>query len=278
MSLLLRVLVGLVALAVAEPAAAEPTLYKGEYSLSFLGLTLARANFDSRIDEKSYEINGSVASAGLGAIFDDTRGTLSAVGRFSGSGARPELFRADYVSGKKASVVDIRFSDGNVTNVTIVPPPRKRGQDWLPLGPDDLLAVADPIAATLVQANSLDEVCNGTIKMFDSELRADLSLTFVSKGKASIQGYEGRHGDLPHEFQAGFRLSQEQTRAGLSEKREPHHGGVCPAGQNRHICADPRYGRHANRYDHGHGQAVRSCEVTALGASETNCCRRRAPP
>ena len=67
--------------------------------------------------------------------------------------------------------------------MTNVPPLKKRGKDWLPLGPNDLLAVADPIAATLVQANSLAEVCNGTIKMFDSELRADLSLTYVSKGQ-----------------------------------------------------------------------------------------------
>ena len=103
-----------------------------------------------------------MTSAGLGAIFDDTKGTLSATGSFSGKAVRPDMFRADYVSGKKASIVDIRFSDGNVTKVTNVPPPKKRGKDWLPLGPNDLLAVADPIAATLVQADSLAEVCNGT--------------------------------------------------------------------------------------------------------------------
>ena len=72
----LRTLACLLAVSLGTPTiAAEPTLYRGEYSLSFLGLTLARANFDSRIDEKSYEIEGSVASAGLGAIFDDTKGT-----------------------------------------------------------------------------------------------------------------------------------------------------------------------------------------------------------
>ncbi len=180
-----------VSLPAAFPAVAEPTLYRGEYSLSFLGLTMARANFDSRVDNGSYSIKGSVSSAGLGAIFDDTKGTLSAVGTFSGNVARPELFRADYVSGKKASVVDIRFSNGNVTKVTTVPPLKRRSKGWLPLGPDDLRAVADPIAATLVQADSLDEVCHGTIKMFDSELRADLSLSYVSKGKVSVTGYKG---------------------------------------------------------------------------------------
>lgn len=186
-------LFALAGLALISPsqAIAGATLYRGEYALSFLGLTLARADFDSRIDSNTYSINGSVKSAGLGAIFDDTKGTLSAVGRFSGKVARPELFRADYVSGKKASVVDIRFSKGTVTKVTNVPPLKKRGKDWIPLGLDDLRAVADPIAATLIQADSLREVCNGSTRMFDSELRADLAFTYVSRGKMSVQGYEG---------------------------------------------------------------------------------------
>ena len=179
------------ALTPASPAVAGATLYRGEYALSFLGLTLARASFDSRIDKETYAIKGAVKSAGLGAIFDDTKGTLSAVGKFSGNVARPELFRADYVSGKKASVVDIRFSDGDVTKVINVPPLKKRGKDWIPLGLEDLRAVADPIAATLIQADSLGEVCNGKIRMFDSELRADLAFTYVSNGKVSVRGYEG---------------------------------------------------------------------------------------
>ena len=180
-----------VSLAATGIAVAEPTLYRGEFSLSFLGFTVARANFDSRIDEKSYAIEGSVSSAGLGAIFDDTRGKVSAAGRFSGGAIRPETFRADYVSGKKASIVDIRFSNGNVTKTTNVPPLKKRRKDWVPLGPGDLKAVTDPLAATLVVADSLAEVCSGTIKMFDSELRANLSLSYVSTDKVSVKGYEG---------------------------------------------------------------------------------------
>jgi hypothetical protein len=179
-------------LAATGSAVAEPTLYRGEYSLSFLGFTIARADFDSRIDERSYAIDGSVSSAGLGAIFDDTKGRVSAAGRFAGNSVRPASFHADYVSGKRASIVDIRFSDGKVTKTTNVPPLKKRGKDWVPIGPDDLTAVADPLTALLVRADSLNEVCEGSVKMFDSELRADLSLSYVATGKASVKGYEGQ--------------------------------------------------------------------------------------
>jgi len=167
------------------PAAAEPTLYRGEYSLSFLGLPVARATFDSRIDGKSYSVEGRVSSAGLARIFDDTRGTVSASGSFAGAAARPRHFRADYVSGKKKGLVDIRFERGSVAKVVSIPAPRKRRKNWVPLGPGDLRAVADPMAALLIPASSPDAVCGRTVKLFDGELRADLKLSFVSSGKGA---------------------------------------------------------------------------------------------
>ena len=95
----------------AGAAAAEARVYRGEYTLSFLGVTVARMDFDNRVDEDSYSVKGRVASAGLGQLFDDTSGTLSASGRFTDEGTRPEMFRADYVSGEKPTMVDIRFAE-----------------------------------------------------------------------------------------------------------------------------------------------------------------------
>ncbi len=172
-------------------AAAEPTRFRSEYSLSYLGLPVARATFESRIDAGSYAVEGRVRSAGLARIFDDTDGTLSASGAFAGGGVRPRHFRADYVSGKKKGLVDIRFRGGGVEKVVTVPPPRKRN-NWVPLVPGDLQAVADPMAALLIPADSPEAVCGRTVKLFDGELRADLVLSFVAAGAASTGGYEGR--------------------------------------------------------------------------------------
>lgn len=181
--------------AVAVPAtsfAAAPQSFKGEYTVSYLGLSIARATFSSRYEGNSYAIDGTVSAAGLGKLFDDTKGTISSKGTISGKQMQPQVFRADYTSGKKASVVDIRFTDGGVTSTQVIPAPGKRNpKTWVPIGAGDLKAVLDPMAATVVHADSLDNVCGRTVKFYDGEMRADLKLTYVSKGSISVKGYKG---------------------------------------------------------------------------------------
>lgn len=184
-----------------QAPAAEKT-FSADYSLSYIGIPIAKATFDSGYDGDSYRVNGKVSSAGLAAFFDDTKGTISSRGNFGGGRTRPDAFRADYVSGKKASLVDVRFSGDQVSHTEVVPAPKKRGKTWIPLGDGDLRAVVDPIAATIIRAPSLDKVCGRTIKMYDGELRADLKLTQVSTGEMSIKGFKGptvtcRMGFLP---------------------------------------------------------------------------------
>jgi hypothetical protein len=169
---------------------AEAPIYRGEYALSFLGLRVARIDFDSRIDSERYAIEGKVASAGLGAFFYDTRGTLTARGSFK-DGAQAEGFRAEYRYDKKPALVDIRFADGNVVEVVNDPPLKKRGKDWVPIGPDDLKSAVDPVTATLIKADRLEDVCKGHARMFDGELRADLTLSFVKTGEMSVRGFSG---------------------------------------------------------------------------------------
>ena len=171
-------------------AASQPPLYRGEYAISFLGLPIARVNFDSRVDKKGYSIEGEASSAGLGAFFYDTHGKLTASGRFA-DGVRADHFRAEYRYDKKPTLVDIRFSGGNVVKVVNDPPLKKRGKDWVPIKPADLKSVVDPVAATLVKADRLEDVCKGRARMFDGELRADLSLSHVRTGEMSIEGFKG---------------------------------------------------------------------------------------
>jgi hypothetical protein len=172
------------------PAAADAPAYRAEYAISFLGLTVARVNFDSRIDGDGYATNGQVASAGLGAFFYDTHGTLTASGRF-GERVEARGFRAEYSYNDKPTLVDIGFSDGNVVKVVNDPPLKKRGKDWVPIRAPDLRSVVDPVAATLVMADRLEDVCKGGARMFDGELRADLKLSFVKTGTMSVQGFDG---------------------------------------------------------------------------------------
>ena len=109
----------------AAPAATAQS-FKGEYTVSFLGLSVARAKFNSHYEGDSYSIDGTVSAAGLATLFDDTSGTISSKGKILGQQMQPQAFRADYKSGKKASMVDIRFANGTVTATQVLPEPKKR--------------------------------------------------------------------------------------------------------------------------------------------------------
>ncbi|MBL8576331.1 MAG: DUF3108 domain-containing protein [Mesorhizobium sp.] len=169
---------------------AETPGYRGEFTISFLGLPVARIDFDSRMEGESYKVEGKVESAGLGAFFYDTKGTLTATGRV-GDRIEAESFRAQYSYDGKPTLVDIRFAGGNVVKVVNEPPLKKRGSDWVPIPPEDLKSVVDPLAASLVKADKLEDVCKGSSRMFDGELRADLALSFVGTGTMSVEGFEG---------------------------------------------------------------------------------------
>jgi hypothetical protein len=177
---------------VANAAAAEKAQsFHADYYVSYLGLTIAKSSFKSTISDRSFSLDGSLSSAGLAELFDDTKGTTSASGSFSRGIARPDVFAADYTTGRKAKKIAISFADGTVIKTVNVPPPKPRGDDWVAVGENQLRDVADPLSATLVRADSLDKVCGRTLQVFDGELRADLALALAERGPVSIGGYEG---------------------------------------------------------------------------------------
>ena len=235
----------------------QPVLYRGEYSLSFLGISVARATFDSRVDDKTYAIKGAVSASGLAALFYDTKGTISASGVFSGEATRPGHFRADYVYGEKATLVDISFAGGNVTRTTNVPALRQRG-NWVPLGPHDLQSVADPIAAMLVRADSPRDVCRRTVKLYDGDLRADLAMAYVKTGTVMARGYQGATVTCSVKFTpvAGYRKNR-RTLEFLRTKGRMMVA-FAPAWQIRRICPRPRHRGDRDRHHHHAGAALRS--------------------
>lgn len=175
----------------AVPAGADTPLYRGEFALTYLGLTIATIEFDSRVDGDRYTIDGKVASAGLGAFFYDTRGTLTATGRVTNRRVQSDSFRARYRYNDKPTLVELGFKGGDVVKVVNEPPLKTRRKNWVPIEPGDLKSVVDPLAATLVKASTPDDVCKGGARMFDGEMRADLGLSFDGKGQISVKGYEG---------------------------------------------------------------------------------------
>jgi hypothetical protein len=191
-----RRLVSIAALlfSLAAPATAQADggqHFSADYTVSLFGLTLAHTHFTSTIDGQTFSIKGSIASAGVARIIDDTKGTTSVSGQLTPSGAEPQTFLVAYTSGKKKKRTAIAFSDGRVTHTENIPPLKKK-KNWVPLGPDDLKSVTDPLSLTLVKADSSRAVCGHTLKYYDGELRADIKLSYAGTAPYSVPGYTGK--------------------------------------------------------------------------------------
>lgn len=175
----------------AAAGAASAETYRGEYTVSFLGFTVARSSFDTVIEDGRYSLKGQVSAAGLARLFDDTSGTVSASGRFASGRARPDGFRADYTSAGKKGLVEMGFSRRGVTSYAVLPKPKPRGANWVELRTADLIGALDPMAAVLVPAGSPGEVCRGAAKAFDGEMRFDLTLSDAGTRAVETAGYAG---------------------------------------------------------------------------------------
>ena len=162
--------------------------YRGEYTISLLGLPIARSTFESVFAGNKFTIRGKVSSAGLAKIFDSTTGTSTVNGRFVGKETRADSFRVQYKSGKKTQTTAMSFRGGAVTTTENVPPLRKR-DNWVAVKPGQLKSVTDPISATLIRANTPAEVCSRNLRMFDGEMRMNLKLSPSSTGP--VPGYDG---------------------------------------------------------------------------------------
>jgi Protein of unknown function (DUF3108) len=174
----------------AAARAADAQTFKSEFSISMYGLPLARTSFTTIVGNKRFSIKGAVNSAGVGAIFDDTRGNVSVDGQLGGNGVRPASYALAYVSGKKNKSTNIGFSGGSVVSTQNVPPVRQKGE-WIAVEAAQLKAVSDPLTGMVVRAASLAEACSRTVRVFDGQTRADFVMSLSRQGTYATKGYTG---------------------------------------------------------------------------------------
>jgi hypothetical protein len=171
-------------------ALAAQKKFVADYTVSLYGLTLAHTSFTSTLDGDAISIDGTIASAGVARIIDDTKGTTTVRGHLSDNGVTPDSFVIAYKSGKKNKRTEIDFAEGAVSRTMNVPPLKKR-KKWVPLSDADLKAATDPLSGIMVRAASPADVCKKTLRYYDGELRADIAFAYSGKKQLSIPGYSG---------------------------------------------------------------------------------------
>lgn len=170
------------ALAACMSAASADTSFEVDYIVTARGFTVARANFTGTVTAGRYEVDGTLASAGLARIFARTDATARSAGSLSAEAATPENFLLSYVQDGKPSRTEIVFSKGVAVTTTIEPPMPAPPGGTIPIGKGDLQSVADPVAATIVARGGPDQVCGRTLRLYEGGTRVDVALTHSATG------------------------------------------------------------------------------------------------
>lgn len=159
------------------PAPAEEL--RTDYVATIRGFPVGSAKVRATIGPERYTVRISAKVGGLARIFSDMETSLSASGDVRADGLRPEHYEHAWREGDDAETATIAFRSGNVTDVTVDPPPR-RPERRVPIGESDLLGVLDLGTAFIWQlADEGDPaLCDRTLRLFDGTQRFDFVLSF----------------------------------------------------------------------------------------------------
>ena len=174
---------------IAAPARAGDATSRTTYSVRFLGLPIARAEFTTEIEGRTYRISGTARSAGLAEIFDSIRASTQVSGIVKQDRLQARDYLVSYTSGKKKSRTGVTFRNGDVTATSQEPKEKKHGDDWVALSGADLRDVLDPVSGLIVPTGT--PVCPRTIAVFDGETRADIELSPTGRQPFSTNGFKG---------------------------------------------------------------------------------------
>lgn len=171
-------------------AAERPqTQVTARYSIAFVGVDIGHFAYSSDVGPKNYTLSGDSRVKLLFGAFkwgsqSRTEGTLSAA-------PAPRLFDFRYSIRKKHKRSTIKFAAGRATDV-VNDPPAHPSEKVVPLKPEHLIGVIDPMTAIMrMTMASDDDVCRQSAEIFDGRLR--MRLTLSPKGRRSIKE-RGRSG------------------------------------------------------------------------------------
>ena len=167
-------LLAAVASGVSVPVAkASPSSITTDYEISLAGLSIAKASFVTRIDGRNFNINGQFSTSGLARIVKKIQGTATVSGVLKGDAFVANAYETRYLSGHEQKKYDVSFLNGKVTAYH-ANPDREKSPDWVALTPEDLARAVDPLSGLIVPATA--QICQGTVPIFDGEMRTNLTL------------------------------------------------------------------------------------------------------
>lgn len=171
------------------PAFSDNARQTSEYDISLGILPIATASFSSEFEGQGYKISGSFKSAGIVDIISHVSADTTVSGRIRGDRLQADRYKLVYRMSKRTRVYDVVYQNGDVTETTITPQPKRDPKTWVPVTPGDLRAVLDPLSGLIFPAEA--KICPSRLPVYDGESRLDLVLSPMGTKPFSTNGFKG---------------------------------------------------------------------------------------
>lgn len=158
-------------------AEAWPQAVAALYRISFNGFDIGTFRFRARVDATGYVLDGSgELSALLGAF--SWQGLSRSSGAIEGDQPRPGTYSFEYRSSSKSGAIRMGFRDHNVASLAVQP--QSEDDDVVPLRPQHLKGVLDPLSAVMRLTRADGRApCGKHLSIFDGKQRFDLQFAYA---------------------------------------------------------------------------------------------------
>lgn len=195
--LLLGALLACAGSAIPAGSASAQGRLDAKYEASLAGLPIGKGAWVVDVSEDQYSAAVSGATTGLMKSIGGGNGTGTAQGRITAGQFAPLNYISTINYGKKAEIIRIALSGGNVKESAIEPEPPEN-PERIPLTDAHRRNVLDPMTGSLLRvAGTGDpvspEACrNKTMSVFDGRMRYDLRLDYKRMETVKAEkGYRG---------------------------------------------------------------------------------------
>ena len=169
------------------------------------GFRVVRASYLGYTTDTDYAAYTDVRTSGLGALLKKMEIWAVSRGRVLADGSLRPLFHVQQNTDKKNRRVEMNYDDaGAAVDVDIRPPLGSQGVP--PATPAERFAALDTVTALLHMTRRGDDVCSGSVPVFDSKQRYNLRLSPVGEARVKYLGDKQRaiHCHVHYEPIAGY--------------------------------------------------------------------------
>lgn len=225
--ILLGGLTALPVLGAGSAALAADTTLKASYFISIGGLTIGKAQTESRFTDSGYASSISGTTYGISRFVSDARAELVGNGRISGTRVVPNTYKLETSEKGFETHVNMAMRGGTIVDLTALPR-LVQASDRIPLTDSHKQNIVDPVGAFVVAVNrgarnEGEAACARTIRVFDGWQRYDVRL-FYKESKAITGGNDDYNGNVfvcgaRYVPVAGHRPSRESVKYMADNKR-----------------------------------------------------------